>query len=171
MTAVRVPAEPDETTTFQSPWASLVPTDILIGPLVPEAIIGPPLPGLAPVATGAAAGANVPVPPLARIWPSCVPARQLAGERLEGLSAIGAGGGSPSPNSLVTVGGVSSVRPVASVIANVSPVKQVPLVTIVKPAPTPYNAFAPSGPPALRPQTPAEPIPPPRPMPMGDAER
>ncbi len=47
--------------------------------------------------------------------------------------------------------------------------------TIVKPAPTPYNAFAPHGPAALRaqPQSHAQPeqIPPPRAMPMGAIER
>ena len=39
------------------------------------------------------------------------------------------------PTTLLAVGGVSSVRPDASVIANVSPVKQVPLVMIVNPPP------------------------------------
>ena len=43
--------------------------------------------------------------------------------------------------------------------------------TITKPAPTPFNAFAPHGPPALRPQPQAEQIPVPRPMPMGATER
>jgi hypothetical protein len=64
-----------------------------------------------------------------------VAAAQLIGPIEDGVSLIGGGGGSAVPNTLLAVGGVSSVRPAASVIANVRPVKHVPLVVIVKPPP------------------------------------
>ena len=55
---------------------------------------------------------------------------------------MGAGAGAAVPNTLLAVGGVSSVRPAASVIANVNPVKHVPFVVIVN-APPLLNTDAP----------------------------
>ena len=88
---------------------------------------------VAPV-SGLTTAVFVPVPPTMT---------KVAGVEPEGHAAVTAfgtivsagGGGSAVPNTLLAVGGVSTVRPAASVIANVRFVKHVPLVVIVNPPP------------------------------------
>jgi len=76
---------------------------------------------------------NVPVPPVIRKSKLLsTPAVQLCEA---GLMTSAPGAGAAVPTTLLAVGGVSSVRPAASVIANVSPVKQVPFVVIVNEPP------------------------------------
>ncbi len=54
---------------------------------------------------------------------------------LVGVTTSAGGGGSAVPKTLSTVGGVSSVRPAASVIANVRPVKHWPVGEMENPPP------------------------------------
>jgi hypothetical protein len=140
-------ADPDDTLIVKSPVALVAPVVVLgmltvIWPAAAVAVIGPPTPAF--VVAGDTATTNVPVPPVARICPSCVtPVGDAVhfAEILLGVSKIGAGAGAAVPNAFVAVGGVSSVRPAASVIANVRPVKHVPFVVIVNPPPLRCTGF------------------------------
>ena len=106
---------------------------------VPEAdggivtVVVPPAVTLDPSGEGVSAALKVPVPPVTRNCSVVVEAQLILAEL--GVTTIAAGAGAAVPNACVAVGGVSSVRPVASVIANVRPVKHVPFVVIVKPPP------------------------------------
>src|SRR5881296_3323140 len=89
---------------------------------------------LEPAGAGIRAALYVPVPPVAKKSKVFVGLEHTPLCAL-GVMSSGGGGGAAVPTTLSTVGGVRSVRPAASVIANVRPVKQVPLGITVNPPP------------------------------------
>lgn len=126
---------PEETETSKTPVVLVtkvglgVGNDTLMLPAVAVTV------GLSPTTPASAltAALNVPVPPVARNV-KVDPGTHLP-DNVAGVTTSVAGGGAAVPNTLLAVGGVNNVRPAASVIANVRPVKHVPFVVIVKPPP------------------------------------
>src|SRR5437763_500880 len=118
--------------TVKSPWPTVSKTTLMFPPVTGGTCAVPVAP-----AAGATLAKYVPLPPVARNW-NVLPVLQAVVPPPTGNSvgtiASGTVGGLV-PTTLSTVGGVNKVRPPASVIANVSPTKQVPFGATENPPP------------------------------------